>query len=120
MAASHNAALSHEQLLAALERRFDYLSARAVASELLAVAGVAPADAYDAAASAKLRAAVESSLTRAHAVLEALGPQAPVAAAPVKAAPAVEAPAPTAEPAVEAAPADDAAAADKTDKKKKA
>lgn len=121
MAASHTA-LSHEQLLSALERRFDYLSARSVAGELLALAGVAKADAYDAAATAKLRAAAETSLTRAHAVLEAFGtaaPAAPVAAAPAKPAAAPEAPAPVAEAAPEAAPADDAAA-DKADKKKKA
>jgi len=118
MAAPHTAALSHEQLVAALERRFDYQSARSVAGELLAVAGVAKADAYDAGASAKLRAAVEASLTRAHAVLEALAATAPSApAAPAKPAAAEPAPVAAPEPAEEAAP---AATADHADKKKKA
>jgi hypothetical protein len=76
--ASHS--LSHEHLLAALERRFDYLSARSVANELLSAAGVAKADHYDAAAAAKLRAAAETSLTRAHGVLEALAAGAPAKA----------------------------------------
>ena len=117
MAAPHTAALSHEQLVVALERRFDYQSARSVAGELLAVAGVAKADAYDAGASAKLRAAAEASLTRAHAVLEALTATAPSApAAPAKPASAEPAPVAAAEPAVETAP----AAADHADKKKKA
>ncbi len=118
MAAPHSAALTHDQLIAALERRFDYQSARSVAGELLALAGVARADAYDAAAAGKVRAAAETALTRAHGVLEALTITAPPAA-PAKA-PAPE-PAPAAvEAAAEAPATDEAAAADKADKKKKA
>ena len=119
--AQNHGALSHDQLLAALERRFDYLSARSVANELLGVAGVAKADHYDAAAAAKLRAAAETSLTRAHGVLEALAAGAPakahVGAEPVAAAIAAEA-----EPVAEAKDAKPHADAndDKADKKKKA
>ena len=123
MAAPHTAGLSHEQLLGALERRFDYQSARSVAGELLAAAGVAKADQYDGASAGKLRAAAETSLTRAHAVLEALAVSAPAApVTPAKAAHAAHEAAHAAEPA-EAAPetatAEDGAA-DKADKKKKA
>lgn len=63
---------SHDQLVSALERRFDYQSARSVAAELLGVAGVGKADTYDAAALAKIRAAAETSLSRAAQVLENL------------------------------------------------
>ena len=125
MATVTTASLSHEQLLAALERRFDFQSARSVASELLTAAGVARADSYDAAAVGRLRAAAEQSLTRANVVLEALTQSAPVAAAKTAAAAGTSAEAPAAAPevaaAVDAAPADAAdAAADKVEKKKKA
>ena len=124
MAAPHTAGLTHEQLIGALEWRFDYQSARSVAGELLAAAGIAKADHYDGAAAGKIRAAAETSLTRAHAVLEALAVSAPAApAAPAKVAPAAPAEAAAAaepaEAATETAPADDGAA-DKADKKKKA
>lgn len=72
--------LSHEHLLAALELRFDYQSARAVAGDLLAAAGVTKADAYDAAATAKIRAASEK-VPRAAAALTAIG-HGPAAPAP--------------------------------------
>ena len=78
--------LSHDHLLAALERRYDYQSARAVATDLLSIAEVAPAAAYDAAATAKICVAADIGLARAPVALTALYaalvPVPPPAAAP--------------------------------------
>lgn len=115
MAASHNDALSHEAFVAALERRFDFQSARAVATELLALAEVALAETYDIAAVAKLRAAAERSLTRAHAVLEALTVPAPASALSPAKASAAPLPAGAVGPSAESD-----VHAEKVDKKKKA
>lgn len=78
------AARSHDDLVAALERRLDYASARIVAKELLASAGVGPGP-YDAAAAGQIAAAIAASLSRHDAVLAAWGATpGPKTAAPAK------------------------------------
>lgn len=120
------AALSHEQLIAAFESRFDFLTARTVLSEVLDSAQVGKAGSYDAAALAKIGIAVEK-LNRPQPILERLtGGSAAPAAKHAEAAPApkaeskAEAPKPADEPkhaheaktgpGPEAAPADEAKA----------
>lgn len=123
------AATTHDNLIQAFERRFDYLSARILAGEVLESAGVRKADAYDAGAWERIVKATES-LPRSQALVSALaeagkgGGAAPAptpAKAKAEAAPAAEAPAaaPAAAPA-EAAPAEAAKAeAGEGDKKAK-
>jgi len=133
------AALTHDQLVAAFEARFAYLTARTMLSEVLDNAGLTKSNAYDAAALAKVTLAVEKVVARPTPVLQRLnaGPVAAVAPAPVAApapapvevapvaaapaAPETAAEAPPAEaPAAEAAPAAEEGHADKhTDKKGK-
>ena len=87
------AALSHEQLIAAFEARFDFLTARTMLNEVLDSAHVGKAGSYDAAALAKIGTAVEK-LSRSQPILERLhgGSAAPAAAAkPAEAAPATKA-----------------------------
>lgn len=104
---------THDQVLAAFEARFDYLSARALLDEALTKSGVAKSGAYDGAALAKLAGEIEK-LPRAQVILSRLAAPSP-AAAPAPAAPAPKAE-PKAEakpePKAEAAPAAEAAAAD--------
>ncbi len=116
------AALTHDQLVAAFEARFDYLTARTMLGEVLDNAGLAKSNAYDAAALAKVTVAIEKVVSRPAPVLQRLsaGPAAtpaPAAApAPVAAAPAAEPvaaePVAAEAPAAEAAPAADAPAAE--------
>jgi hypothetical protein len=125
------AATTHDHLIQAFERRFDYLSARIVAGEVLDNAGVRKADAYDAGAWERILKATES-LPRSQSLVAALseaGKGGGAAVAQVK--PKVEAPvqaveAPVAAAAGAAAPAavpaevaGDAGDADKADKKAK-
>ena len=116
-------ALTHQHLIDAFEHRFDYLSARAMAAEVLDKAGLSKADSYDAAAAARIGMAIEATVPRAASILAALptaGAAPAAAAAPAPAAVAAPAPAPAAE----AAPAEAAAApateeaADKSAEKK--
>ncbi len=102
------AALSHEQLIAAFEARFDFLTARTMLNEVLDSAQVGKAGSYDAAALAKIGIAVEK-LNRPQPILERMhgASAAPVAAAKpaeVAAAPKVEAKVEEAKPAADAAP----------------
>jgi hypothetical protein len=86
-------AVTHEHLIAALEQRFDYASARIVAADVLAAAGVPAAAHYNAATAAQIAAAISTQVTRAAGVLQAMG--AGTHAAPVPT-PATPAPAPAA------------------------
>ena len=100
--------VSHDDLIKALELRYDYLSARTMATALLGGAGVDKAPTYDAKAAASLAAACEAVIgTGAERVAAALsGCGAPAAkAAPAKAEKAEAAPAKAEEAAEKAAPA---------------
>ena len=93
MVASTPATLSHDAFVAALERRYDFQSARTVAAELLTAAGLERAAAYDAEAVGQLRAGVSAAVTRGQRVLHALVvPTVADAALPVETAPAPAAP----------------------------
>jgi hypothetical protein len=100
------AALSHEQLIAAFEARFDFLTARTMLNEVLDSAHVGKAGSYDAAALAKIGTAVEK-LSRPQPILERLhgGSAKPAEAAP---APKAEVKAEAAKPTHEAKPAEEA------------
>ena len=88
------AALSHDDLIKALEKRFDYLSARSMAGALLAGAGVDRGDAYDAKAVGQLAEACESVIgSGADRVIAALRGPAPAPAAAAAPAAVEEAPA---------------------------
>jgi hypothetical protein len=87
--------LTHDNLIQAFERRFDYLSARAVAAQVLDSAGVAKADQYDAGALARIGKAIEANVAQPERILTVL-PHANGAAAKVEA-PAAEAKAHAAE-----------------------
>lgn len=103
------AALSHEQLIAAFEARFDFLTARTMLNEVLDSAHVGKAGSYDAAALAKIGTAVEK-LSRPQPILERLHGGSPAAAKPAETAPATkaEAKAEAAKAAHDAAPAGEA------------
>ena len=84
------ASISHDDLIKALELRYDYLSARTMAGALLSGAGVTKADSYDGKAVSSLAGACESVIgAGAEAVVAALGgggaPAAKAEAAPAKA-----------------------------------
>ena len=114
-------ALTHQHLIDAFEHRFDYLSARAMAAEVLDKAGLSKADSYDAAAAARIGSTIEATVPRAASILAALpkaGAAPAVAAAPVHAAPAAPAPAAEAAPAEAAAAPATEEAADKSAEKK--
>lgn len=82
--------LSHADLLKAFEARFDYLSARTVAGEVLSASGVGKKDGYAAAEVKSIVAAVQGSFgASGQSIIDALGAPAPAA----KAEPAKEAPA---------------------------
>ncbi|MCB9739908.1 MAG: hypothetical protein H6747_11610 [Deltaproteobacteria bacterium] len=84
--------LSHADLLKAFEARYDYLSARTVAGEVLTASGVGKKDGYAAAEVKSIVAAVQGSLgASGQSIVDALGAPAPAPAA--KAEPAKEAPA---------------------------
>jgi len=85
---------SHQDLIAAFERRWDYASARVMVAEVLATAGVDKAANYDAAALKAVNTALGDVPGDSEAVLASLAaPPAPAAkAAPAKAAPAKAAP----------------------------
>lgn len=115
------AGISHQNLIKALEQRYDFLSARAMVGSLLDGAGVENKAEYDAADVAKLAAACDSVIgVGADRVIAALNPApaAPPAKAPAEeAAPAKEAPAAApAEEVTEEAAADEPAD-DKAEKK---
>lgn len=99
--------LSHADLLKAFEARYDYLSARTVAGEVLTASGVGKKDGYAAAEVKSIVAAVQGSFgASGQSIIDALGAPAPAA----KAEPAKEAQA--------KAPAkDDAKADEKADEK---
>ncbi len=95
--------ISHDDLIKALELRFDYASARTMAGALLSGASVEKAGSYDAKATASLAAACEAVIgSGAERVAAALG----AGGAPAKAAPAKEASAEEAPAKEEAAPAE--------------
>lgn len=108
--------LSHADLLKAFEARFDYLSARTVAGEVLTASGVGKKDGYAAAEVKSIVAAVQGSLgASGQSIVDALGAPAPAA----KAEPAKEAPAkaPAKDEAKEAAADDPKAEGDAKDEK---
>lgn len=96
------AALTHDSLIAAFESRFDHLSARAVASQVLDNAGIKKSDSYDAAAIARITSSVETIVTRPAPILSRLTPNGAAAPAPV----AAKAPEKAAEKPAEKAPAE--------------
>lgn len=73
--------LTHDNLIQAFERRFDYLSARSVAAQVLDTAGIRKADAYDAGALARIGQAIETVVSRPQTILGFIH-AGPVAAAP--------------------------------------
>jgi hypothetical protein len=81
-------AVTHEHLIAALEQRFDYASARIVAADVLAAAGVPPAAHYNAATAAQIAAAIAAQVSRSAGVLQAMGASAHAAPATAAATPA--------------------------------
>jgi hypothetical protein len=88
------AGVSHNSLIVSLEKRFDYASARAVAPELLAAAGLEQQAKYDDAAVAKLIAACAAVIGNGSERVEAALGGGEVASAPAPdKAPAVEEPA---------------------------
>ncbi len=64
--------LTHDNLIQAFERRFDYLSARAVAAQVLDSAGVAKTDLYDAGALARIGKAIETIVAHPERILTVL------------------------------------------------
>lgn len=64
--------LTHDNLIQAFERRFDYLSARSVAAQVLDSAGVAKADQYDAGALARIGKAIEANVAQPERILKVL------------------------------------------------
>ncbi|MSP91632.1 MAG: hypothetical protein EXR79_07490 [Myxococcales bacterium] len=97
--------LSHDTLISALEAKFDYLTARAVAGEVLDKAGVKKSDAYDSGAAQRIAQAVESLVPayKQKSILERIAVSGAVSAAGPAAAPESKKPA-KAEAPVEAAP----------------
>ncbi len=106
------ASLSHDQLVAAFESRFDYATARTMINEVFDRAGIAKSTSYDGATVAKIVADVEKSVSRPQNIVVRLSAAASAPAAPAPAPKAAEAkPVAAAEPAAEAAPAAEAPAA---------
>ena len=104
------AGISHNSLIASLEKRFDHASARAVAPELLAAAGLEQQAKYDDAAVAKLIAACAAVIGNGSDRVEVSLGGGEVASAPAPdKAPAVEEPA-AEEPAAEEPAAEEPAA----------
>ena len=87
------AQLSHDTLIRAFEAKFDYLTARAVAGEVLDKAGVKKSDAYDAGSTQRIAQAVESLVPayKQKSILDRIAVSGAAPGAPAAAAPTAEA-----------------------------